>query len=149
VRWFRFCFEIIHSTSGFWDNPQWIFQKHWKSPYWVASKRDHTIFYENQSIRGLFDFESSFQNFSTSGLSQTEFQIYLPHIQIIKKKSVVCYFVIWYWLFLAPINFGSIGSQVIHKSFGNFVKRNKIFNSGGQKAKIKPQRPKTEFGLQN
>jgi hypothetical protein len=41
----------------------------------VASKRDHKVCHENQSIRGLFSFEFSFQNcfwnlFSTSGLSQ-------------------------------------------------------------------------------
>jgi hypothetical protein len=41
----------------------------------VPSKRDLKIFYENQSIRGFFDFQSSFQNcfwnlFSTSDLSQ-------------------------------------------------------------------------------
>jgi hypothetical protein len=61
--------------ADFWKNPQWIFQKHWKCPYWVASERDDKIFYENQSIRDLFDFESSFQNcfwnlLRISGLSE-------------------------------------------------------------------------------
>jgi hypothetical protein len=41
----------------------------------VASKRDHKIFYEHQSICGFFGLKSSFQNciwvhFCTSGLSQ-------------------------------------------------------------------------------
>jgi hypothetical protein len=29
-----------------WDNLQWIFQKHWKCPLWVAWERDHKVFYE-------------------------------------------------------------------------------------------------------
>jgi hypothetical protein len=41
----------------------------------VGSERDQKVFYENQSIRDFFAFESSFQNyiwnlFSTSGLPQ-------------------------------------------------------------------------------
>jgi hypothetical protein len=41
----------------------------------LASERDHKVFCKNQSIRGFFGFESSFQNclwnlFSTFGLSQ-------------------------------------------------------------------------------
>jgi hypothetical protein len=41
----------------------------------VASERDNKVFFENQRIRGLFGFESSFQNcfwnlFSTSSFSQ-------------------------------------------------------------------------------
>jgi hypothetical protein len=41
----------------------------------VAWVRDRKVFYENQTIRGLFGFESSFQNciwnlFITSGLCQ-------------------------------------------------------------------------------
>jgi hypothetical protein len=75
VRWVRICFYIVPSTSGFWDNSQCIFQKHWNCPYWVASERDHKVFYENQSIRGFFGFESCFQNcfwnlFNASGLCQ-------------------------------------------------------------------------------
>jgi hypothetical protein len=68
-------FLDLPSTSGSWDNPQWIFQKHWKCPLWVAWERDHKVFYGNPSIRGFFGFKFSFQNcfwnvFSTSGLSQ-------------------------------------------------------------------------------
>jgi hypothetical protein len=59
TRWLRIWSQIFSSTLGSWDNLQWIFQKHWKCPYWVALKRDHTIFYDNQSIRGLFGFEST------------------------------------------------------------------------------------------
>jgi hypothetical protein len=75
VRWLWICFWILPSTSGSWDNPQGIFQKHWKCPYWVASERDHNVFYENQSIRGFFGFEFSFHNcfwnfYSIFGLSQ-------------------------------------------------------------------------------
>jgi hypothetical protein len=41
----------------------------------MALERDYKVFYGNQSIRGFFDFEFSFQNCfwnlsSTSGLSQ-------------------------------------------------------------------------------
>jgi hypothetical protein len=46
VRWTRISFYIFPSTSGSWDNPQWIFQKHWKCPLWVAWDRDHKVYYE-------------------------------------------------------------------------------------------------------
>jgi hypothetical protein len=52
--------KIFSSTLGSWDNPQRIFQKHWKSLYWVASERNQKVFYENHSIRGFFGFKSSF-----------------------------------------------------------------------------------------
>jgi hypothetical protein len=75
LRWVRLCFWIFLSTSSSWANPQGIFQKHWKWPYWVASERDQKIFYENHSIRGFFGFKSCRQNcfwnlLSISGLSQ-------------------------------------------------------------------------------
>jgi hypothetical protein len=60
------------STLGFWDNPQWIFQKHWTCLYWVALKLNHKVLNKNPSMRGFF--RSSFQNcfwnlFNTPGLS--------------------------------------------------------------------------------
>jgi hypothetical protein len=63
------------STSDFWDNPQWIFQKHWKCPNWVTPKRYNKIFPKIQSIRGFFSNKCYIQNWfwnlsSTSGLSQ-------------------------------------------------------------------------------
>jgi hypothetical protein len=75
VSWVQICFYIFPSTSGSWYNPQIIFRKHSKCPYWVVSERDHKVFYENQSINGLFGCKSSFQNcfwnlLNTSGLSQ-------------------------------------------------------------------------------
>jgi hypothetical protein len=68
-------FLIFPSTSGFWDNPQWIFHKHWKCPNWVGSERDSKEFSANQSICSFFGFESSIHNcfwnlLSFSGLSQ-------------------------------------------------------------------------------
>jgi hypothetical protein len=68
--------EIFPSTSGSWDNPQLIFQKHWKCLLWVAWESEPQGILRNQSIRGFFGFKSSFQNcfwnvFSTSGFSQT------------------------------------------------------------------------------
>jgi hypothetical protein len=61
--WFwAFNYECVHGffPAGFWDNPQWIFQKHWTCP--GASKRDYNVFYEFQSIRDFLGIESSFQN---------------------------------------------------------------------------------------
>jgi hypothetical protein len=72
----RFRTWIFPSSPGFWDNPQWIFQEHWTYPYWVlVGMRPQKVFHENQSIRGFFSFESSFQNcfwklFRSSGLSE-------------------------------------------------------------------------------
>jgi hypothetical protein len=62
-------------TSFCWDNPQWIFQKHWKCLYWVALERHHKVFYEIQSICGFFGFKFMIQYcfwnlFRISGMSQ-------------------------------------------------------------------------------
>jgi hypothetical protein len=54
--------SFFPSKSGFWDNPQWIIQKHWKCPNWVTPKRNNKTFPKIQSIRGFFDNKCSFQN---------------------------------------------------------------------------------------
>jgi hypothetical protein len=73
--------SVLSFFTGFWDNLQWIFQKHWKCPNWVTlsdSKNIYNkIFHKIQRIRGFFDNKCSLQNqnwfwnlSSTSALSQ-------------------------------------------------------------------------------
>jgi hypothetical protein len=65
-------FESDNKTA---ENPQWIFEKHWKYHNWVTPKRYKKIFPKIQIIIGFFGNKCSFQNWfwnlsSTSGLSQ-------------------------------------------------------------------------------